>query len=80
MRDDLRFAIRVLRRFKLYTLAVTITLTLGVGATTAILSVIDATLLRPLPYPDPERLVYARIAGWLGRLVRPGRWCCCRAA
>ncbi len=57
MRDDLRFAIRVLCRFKLYTLAVTVTLTLGVGATAAIFSVIDATLLRPLPYRQAGRLV-----------------------
>jgi len=57
MWDDLRFAGRILRRFKLYAVASTITLTLGIGAATAVFSVIDATLLRPLPYPDPDRLV-----------------------
>ena len=57
MREDTRYAFRVLRRYKAYTLAATATLALGIGATTAIFSVIDATLLRPLPFANPESLV-----------------------
>lgn len=57
MGNDLRFAGRILRRFKLYSVASAITLAVGIGAATAVFSVIDATLLRPLPYRDPDRLV-----------------------
>lgn len=57
MRDDFTFAMRLLRRHPTYTLACVVTLALGIGATTAVFSVIDATLLRPLPYKDPDRLV-----------------------
>jgi putative ABC transport system permease protein len=57
MWDDFRFSIRTLTRFKLYALAATGTLMLGIAATTAVLSVIDATLLRPLPFANPDRLV-----------------------
>ena len=57
MWDDLFLSLRVLRRFKIYTFAAVVTLGLGIGAATAVFSVIDATLLRPLPYRDPDRLV-----------------------
>jgi putative ABC transport system permease protein len=57
MWDDIRFAFRTLGRFKLYAFASITTLALAIGATTAVLSVIDATLLRPLPFADPDRLV-----------------------
>lgn len=54
---DLRFAWRTLRRAPAFTAAAALTLAIGVGATTAVFSVVYAVLLRPLPYPDSERLV-----------------------
>ena len=57
MWTDIRYALRTLRRFRLYALAASVTLALGIGAATAVFSVIDATLLRALPYRDPDRLV-----------------------
>src|SRR5688500_2818328 len=57
MLADLRSALRALRGAKGFVLAAVVTLALGVGATTAIFSVVDAMLLRPLPYADADRLV-----------------------
>ncbi|HIF21094.1 MAG TPA: hypothetical protein EYQ27_04130, partial [Gemmatimonadetes bacterium] len=54
---DLRFALRGLRRSPLITVAILVTIALGVGANTAIFSVVDAVMIRSLPFPDPERLV-----------------------
>jgi predicted permease len=54
---DLRHASRVLRRQRAFTLTAVLTLALATGATTAIFTVIDATLLRALPYPHADRLV-----------------------
>jgi predicted permease len=54
---DLRYAVRMLLRSPGFSLIVIATMALGVGATTAIYSVIDATLLHPLPYPHPSELV-----------------------
>ncbi|HEU4632311.1 MAG TPA: ABC transporter permease [Gemmatimonadaceae bacterium] len=54
---DLRLASRSLRRSPAYTLVALLTLTLGIGATTAVFTVVDGVLLRALPYPEPERLV-----------------------
>lgn len=54
---DIRYAFRMLRRSPGFSLIVIATMALGVGATTAIYSVIDATLLHPLPYPHPGELV-----------------------
>jgi predicted permease len=58
---DLRYAFRMLHRSRGFSLIVIATIALGVGATTAIYSVIDATLLHPLPFPHPNELV--RIEG-----------------
>jgi putative ABC transport system permease protein len=54
---DLRYALRVLTKRPAFSAIVIITLALGIGANTAIFTVVDATLLRGLPYKDPERLL-----------------------
>jgi putative ABC transport system permease protein len=54
---DLRYAARTLRRNPAFAGAIVLTLALGIGANTAIFSVYDAVLLKPLPYGDPERIV-----------------------
>ena len=56
-RDDVTFALRQLRRTPAFTLVAALTLALGIGANSAIFALVDATLLRPLPYRDAERLV-----------------------
>ena len=60
LRQDLSFAFRQLWRNKGFTTAAAVTLALGVGATTAIFSVVYGVLLKPPPYPDPDRLVAVR--------------------
>ena len=54
---DLSYALRLAVRFPVFTATVVLTLGLGIGAATSVFSVIDAVLLHPVPYPDPDRIV-----------------------
>ncbi len=57
LRDDIRFSFRQLKRSPAFAVVAAITLALGIGANSAIFALVDATLLRPLPYGDASRLV-----------------------
>jgi hypothetical protein len=59
--QDFRYAFRMLRKSVALTLVIVASLAIGIGANSAIFSVVDALLLRPLPFPHPDRLA----AVWL---------------
>jgi putative ABC transport system permease protein len=58
LQRDARYAVRSLRRSPAFTAAAVLTLAIGIGATTAIYSIVDTVLIQPLPFPGSDRLVY----------------------
>jgi hypothetical protein len=67
--QDVRYGVRLLLKHRGFSLVAVLTLALGIGATTAISGVIDAVMIRPLPYPHPEQLVGVSVAD----RAQPGR-------
>ena len=70
--QDLRFALRSLIKRPAFSAAILLTLALGIGASTAIFSLLNATLLRPLPFEQPDRIVFLAGVAGAERAVRGG--------
>lgn len=64
--QDVSFAVRLLARRKTFSALAIGTVALGIGSTSAVFSVVDAVLMRPLPYPDPQRLISVEGLGMRG--------------
>jgi len=75
--QDLRYALRTLRRDAALSMVILLSLGIGIGANSAIFSVVDALLLRPLPYPHADRLaavwLHSPGIGIFARLAVSGR-------
>ncbi len=67
--NDLRYTIRMLRKSPLFTFAVILTVALGIGANTAIFTIVNAVLLERLPFREPDRIVSV----WEEGAHRPGK-------
>ncbi len=72
--QDVRYAVRSMRRQPGFSAAAVLTLALGIGANTAIFSLVNGILLRPLPYPEPERLVSVTGTYPRGAVVEMRAW------
>jgi putative ABC transport system permease protein len=70
--NDLRFAVRTLRKQPAFSATAVVTLALAIGASTAIFSVVESTLLRPLPFQTPERLAFLWGVAGPQRAIRGG--------
>jgi putative ABC transport system permease protein len=60
MTQDVRYGLKLLAKNPTFTIAAVLTLALGIGATSAIFSVMNAAMLRPLPFPDPDRVAFVQ--------------------
>jgi hypothetical protein len=69
--QDLRFALRGMRRAPTFTLTVLATLAIGIGASVTIFSVVNGVLLKPLPYPEPQRIVRVQHLQPFGTVSEP---------
>ena len=74
MIDDVRFGWRKLRQQPSFTAIAVLTLAIGIGATSAVFSLVQGVLLTPLPYRDPDALVLVQPAPTEGREVAARRW------